>query len=656
MKSILGGKRNILAVAVALTVVLPAAWAQGMDDFKLTKAIPADAFLAVHARDHAGLEFVQKQMERVWAEVEKQRFDRDVKRIFKGMLQQGQPPGTELEGFEEQWQQMHDLWTSVEWSNLGKREFAMGMKLAFPLPEFVMLMRPPEDKLKESFDGLSGVAKTVAELDPNALKLTTEERGNTVIHKIAFADAPFPLGLTLARHDDVILFGFGPTMAEQSLALLRGEGGEALATTARFRGAFKMLPPPTDELVFLDMAKLMGQGRAWAEGVLGMAAGAAPLEGEPGYEDYQKIQALPGKLIDAFDMFEYSASVCTTEGMKSTADAVVVLREDAASHALYPVIAGNKPLSNPLKYVPKTAGDFSATSGVDLLALYKAAVKIIREDVPNGGEMVAQLEALKDAETGPGIDVEQDIVGWIQGGFIRYSVPGPTPYSPAEFVFMLSVRDEVKAREMIARLVGMVEPMLAEQSGSVVDAEIEGTEGFKSVVVPMLAMFGLTKPTVGVKDGWLFLGSSPNMIATSLEVAAGKAADFSQNERFQKEGIPPDGKVTALSFTDLTKLGEELGQMLQMAPMIGMMAPDVMKNPLAQGVLNMVGKVGRVVRKLDFFQSTASRTTFDGKTLVMKTVTTYREPPVVTKPKPTGTEGEAEEAEKAEKTEEPPEE
>jgi hypothetical protein len=141
-----------------------------------------------------------------------------------------------------------------------------------------------------------------------------------------------------------------------------------------------------------------------------------------------------------------------------------------------------------------------------------------------------------------------------------------------------------------------------------------------------------------------------------LDVAAGKAEDFSQNERFQKEGIPPDGKVTALSFTDLTKLGEELGQMLQMAPMIGMMAPDVMKNPLAQGVLNMVGKLGRVVKRLDFFQSSASRTTFDGKTVVMKTVTTYREPPVVTKPKPTGTEGESEEAEETEKTEEPPEE
>jgi hypothetical protein len=321
-----------------------------------------------------------------------------------------------------------------------------------------------------------------------------------------------------------------------------------------------------------------------------------------------------------------------------------VLRGDAQSRALYPVVAGNQPLADPLKYVPENAGEFSVCSGINLPALYQAVMKVIREDVPGGQGVIDGLETMK-AESG--WDLENDIIGWIGGGFTTFSVPGPTPYSPSDFVVMLSVRDEAKAREIIDRLAALAAPMLVNQNGSIVDAQIEGAEGFKTVVHPMLAMLPIGKPTIGVKDGWLFIGSSPDMIVTTTEVAAGKLANFSKNERFLKEGIPPEGSVTSLSFTDLTKLGEELGSVLQMVPMIGMMAPDLMKDPKMQSLLSMVGKAGRVVRKLDFFQSSASRTTFDGKMFVTKSIITYREPPVPTKPKPvsateeTETEGES---------------
>jgi hypothetical protein len=645
MRSILARTRNTLAVALMLAVIMPAAWAEGIDDFTLTKAIPADAFLAVHTRDHDGKEFVNKQFARVWEEVHKVRFDKDIKRLFKAIREEGLPPGTEVEGFEEQWQQMYDLWTAVDWASLGKREFAAGLKLGFPTPEFVLLCMPPVDQLKESFEGLSGVLKTLVGLSPETFQLTTQEDGETIIHNAAIVGASFPLGLTLARHKDVILIGFGPTMPEQTLALLRGEGGEPLVASARFKDAFKKLPPPADRLTFFDIAKFFAQLRTVVDSAFGMAAAGAPAEGEEGYEEFVKWRALPGKILDGLDIFEYSAEVTTTDGMKVTTDSVTVLRDDAQARVLYGVVSGNKPLAEPLKYVPKDASEFSVCSGVDLPALYQAVIKIVREDVPDGEGLIAELQGLKEQT---GWDIESDVVGWIGGGFTTFSVPGPTPYSPAEFVFMLSVRDEAKAREIIDRLVALLEPMLVSQNGSIVDAEIEGAEGFKSIIFPLLAMV-MNKPTVGVKDGWLFFGSSPDIIATAAKVAAGEAPNFSKNERFLKEGIQPEGGVTSLSFTDLSKLGEELGGVLQMVPMIGVAVPDLMKDPKMQSLLSMVGKAGRVVRKLDFFQSSASRTTFDGKAFVTKSILTYREPPVPTKPKPAET---TEEQEQEPETEE----
>ncbi len=640
MRSNLGHMRHFLAAALVLAVVLPAASAEGIEDFTLTKAIPADAFLAVHMRDHSGKEFVNKQFERIWEEVRKVRFDKDIKRLFKALRKEALTPGAELEGFEEQWQQMYDLSTALDWSSLGKREFAMGMKLGFPTTEFVLLCMPPVDQLKDSFEGLSGVLKTLVGMSPEMFQLTTQEDGETIIHKVTMVGAPFPIGLTLARHNDVILIGFGPTMPEQTLALLRGEGGQPLAASARFKDAFKKLPAPTDAMVFFDIARLFTQIRTVVDNALGMAAAGAPVEGDEGYEEFTKWKVLPGKIIDELDVFEYLAEVTTTDGLKATTDSITLLRDGVESRALYKVVAGNQPLAEPLKYVPENAGEFSVCSGIDLPALYQAAVKIIGEDVPNGAEVIAEIEGMKERT---GWDVENDIVGWIGGGFATFSVPGPTSYSPAEFMLMLSVRDEAKAREILDRLTAMIEPMLMAQNGSIVDAEIEGTEGFKSVIYPMLAMLGMSKPTIGVTDGWLVLGSSPDIITTSAKVSTGELANFSKNERFLKEGIQPEGSVTSLSFTDLTKLGEELGSILQMVPMISMVVPDLMKDPKVQSLLSMVGKAGRVVRKLDFLQSSASRSTFDGKTFVSKSILTYREPPVVTKPKPASTTEETEE-------------
>ena len=58
-------RRKIVLTLFAAACALPA-WAGGIDDFSLTRAIPADAFLAVHTRNHDGLTFLNKQYDRVW--------------------------------------------------------------------------------------------------------------------------------------------------------------------------------------------------------------------------------------------------------------------------------------------------------------------------------------------------------------------------------------------------------------------------------------------------------------------------------------------------------------------------------------------------------------------------------------------------------------
>lgn len=617
---------------LVMGLLTAAASARGLDDFTLTRAIPADAALAVHTRGHEGQEFLDAQMARVWKEVENARFDRDIKRLFKTLAVQN---GTPAEEFEANWQKMVDLASGVDWAHLCTREYAMGLKLGFPTPEYVVMFRPPADKVEGNFEGLAGILKALAELDPATLKLTTEGEGENVTHRVSVTATPFPIGFAVARRGDTIVLGFGTTMFEQSLALLGGEQGETLASTDRFKAAFAKLPAPTDSAIFFDIAKFMSQIR----GVIdqGMSMAPMPAEDDPGYADAQAMRQIPGKILDRLDIADYLAVVATTDGMKTTSNVNLALKEGAESKGLYKVLFGNGKLADPLKYVPADAQDVMASSGVDLVALYDEVIDLLGKDVPNGDQGIAAIQSLK---TEIGYDLREDIVGWIKGNFVTFSMPSPTAFQQGDFAMMLGVRDEAKAKEIIGNLLDMVAAKGGERL-AVEDANIEGAEGFRSIKSPILGMVGMKAPTIGVQDGWLWFGSSPEIIGRSLAVAGGSEDNFSKNERFQKEGLPLGDDLVGMSFRDTTKWGQQVGTALGAVGMIPMMAPDVAKNPPVQALLGIVSKMGRVARKVDFLLSNSSETTFDGRMLSTKAIVNYREPPVIKKPKPPTSESES---------------
>lgn len=608
-----------LWLAAVAAAVSPAAYAGGIDDFTLTRAIPADVFMAAHSRSHDGQAFLKAQYARVWEALENSGIDKDIKRMVMS-LAEGEGDKEEAERL---WTQMSDLLAGVEWATLGEREFAFAMKLGAPLFDMVFLFMPPEDEIAGDFTGLAAILKTLADLAPNDLALTEDDSGDTQVRALSPKNAPIPMAVTLARHKNVIMLAAGGSMGEQVLAMLKEPAGQTLASTERFAAAFKNLPAPTDSLTFLDLARMMSQIRKLSGDMMDMMP--APAPDAPDYEQYQTVRKLPGKIIDQLDMFEYLAEVATTRDKRTTTDITLLLRDGASEKPLYKAFFGNGTLQDPLKYIPATAGSFSVTSGIDFLALYKEVTRFIQNEIPEGADAIAQLEK---AQADAGISVENDILGWIRGGFTSFDVPGPGQFSAGEFAFMLSVRDEAKAREMLGKLFDLVGPMLQQQNGTIEVAAIEGVEGFRSVLHPMLGMVQMTRPTLGVHDGQLMFGSSPKVLTSALEVGAGKGDNFAKNERFRSEGLTLGANVTSISFSDTSRTGQDLSQMLKMVPMIGMMAgQELQRNPALGAGLRIISKLAPVVEKLDFFLSDCSQTTFDGKVITTQTVSNYREPP-----------------------------
>ena len=150
------------------------------------------------------------------------------------------------------------------------------------------------------------------------------------------------------------------------------------------------------------------------------------------------------------------------------------------------------------------------------------------------------------------------------------------------------------------------------------------------------------RPVVGVKDDWLFLGTSVAAINKCLDVAAGKAPSIVQNKRFQEEGLPAKGPVLSVSFKDLTNIGQEMAGVVGIIGMMGGLMtaqiPDVPDDQpgahetkrvkrVVQKIMGIIMKLGPVLQKIDFFSSSASVCTVDGNIIRTEYVTTYKPPP-----------------------------
>jgi hypothetical protein len=610
-------------------VLLAMAWpvrAKGVEDFKLSQAIPADAMLVVQCREHAGRAFVNEQCERVWAAVEKQGFDRDFKRLLRGMIKQ---QDGDLDAFDAQWQQMADLLATVTWSELAAREFAFAIKLGLPMgADFVVLLMPPADQVGKNFDALGGLLKQLVSMaPPEMLALASEGEGEIAMHRVSVAGQIPPISLTLARQKDVIVIGFG-SLVDQSLALLSGEAqgaGATLASTERFKLALGKLPPPQDSFFYMDFQRWFGQVRGFTQ----MAAAAAGASDEPTTQpttDAVEINpaAFLPKLIDELDIFDYIASVESTAGMKTDKVEVAAVREEGKSRALFKLLYGNPPLREPLKYVPKDATSVSVGSGPDLAALYKAALDFVKREIPDG-QALLDVWTAKQQELN--FDVEQDLLTWFTGSYVQFTSQARGAYV-SDWLLMFPVRDDAKAQKTLDDLLARANE-LGQQHQQFMFDEPRDPElaGFKVFVQPLLAML-IGQPVIGVKAGHLFVGSSEKIVQTALKTGTGEQDNFTKSERFAAEGLPLGENVTAFSFEDQTKYGEELGQMLSMVGgLLPLLPAEVQKDPTVTTILSVVTKIGRVAKQLNFYRSTCEVETFDGQVNVTKSVTHYQEPP-----------------------------
>ena len=342
------------------------------------------------------------------------------------------------------------------------------------------------------------------------------------------------------------------------------------------------------------------------------------------------IKRLIDRIADAAGILDYSATVETTDGYSTETESITVLVPGAEKYPVYSLF-GKRPLLTDFdRYLPEETKSFSIAGGIDLDALYEFIWETVALIGPEGMKALAELEKIQEQI---GIDIRRDVIDWIDGDSISLTM------QDGSTVTLFKVRDEKTAKDKIAKAIDfgsnkMMEvvsqnpalaglAMMRIRTSPVKHDALEGFQNIHFTISP--------EPLVwGVADGYVIFGSSADSIALCLATARGEHPSIRSNANAMKEALLPDGPFCGLSLSDRRSLGEDVASGFEVGSMVcGMMGafiPDPKARPVIGKISNIFGKLAPVARKVDFYKSAASCTTFDGKKWHNRSVTHYFSP------------------------------
>jgi tetratricopeptide (TPR) repeat protein len=343
------------------------------------------------------------------------------------------------------------------------------------------------------------------------------------------------------------------------------------------------------------------------------------------------VKRVVDRLMDAAGVLDYVATIETTDGYSVRTESIAVLVPDAEDRPIYPVFGKRRQLTEFDRYLPQETLSFSISDGFDPAELYQFLEDTFRTAGPTGEELLAKWAQL---QAKLGLDVKKDIIGWIDGGYVSVSLE-----DDKGSVWLIKVTDEEVARQKVTDAIEFLSAKLTEAAGKIPilaaaavlapttsPTQHEQLEGFQN----LLFAFSPQPVVWGVADGRLIVGTSADAVAVCLATARGEHPSIRENPRAMGEAIVPTGPFTSVKLTDQRKLGDNLASGIQIAAtisgMLTMGIPDAKARQVVSRITAMLRKLTPVVRKIDFYKSTATHTTFDGRAWHTRTVTHYVSP------------------------------
>lgn len=598
------------------------------DRFTLGRYIPDDVWMYIHNVQNPERAWLDAEWADVITALRDSGIHRDFVSIASSLL--------EVEDREKMDQLVKAL-EKVQWSELATREFAVGERMTQGLPaggprapyDYFVLMRGTPGKAEANMVALVNVLKHVASWSQK-IRLVEDTRLDMTVWWIG-SSQPRPghpqFRAYVFRKKDITGFAFGSEAARDVISLVDGKTEHSpVVSLPLFEKALSKVPPPEDTVMFFNTRCLF----AGVDGLLKRIVAESQTSGD--LNTGRTIEAVK-KILDQGNIFEYSIMTVETQEQRELTHSVVRLHPDRRQSVVASAIFDRTPFKRFDEFIPADATGFAVETLIDLEPLYEFVIKTVKEDLPGGEKYIVRWN---DFLASLGFDPRSDLFSWWSGEMVSVSLPPSGPsLSNAESVLFLRVKDGELASRKIDSLLDALccKFQLGGQSLIVSDVQV-GAERFRQVTHPMFMM--LARPVVGVHGDWLIVGSSCKAIGKCLAVADGKTPSITVNERFNREGLVPDGSVTGVAFKDLSHSGEDAGVILQLVTMMiagyAEALPDSREMQDAKRVLRLLTptlmKLGPVLQKIDFYSSSSRITTLeDNLSIRTEGVTTFKPPP-----------------------------
>ncbi len=628
-----------LGLIAAMPFALPsrASAETDLSKFSLCRAAPADAFITVAGRGNSEREFLNQYWNGVTAAFWESGIVTDVWDLITETV-----PDENLAEIEEIKERFSELCDKVNWGELFEKEMLYSARFASIAPSapamyegLVIGRLKNAEAASRNYEALHAILTELSKLieakaGKPALIVTTESRKDGLtLAKASLPEMPFMEFNVGVRKDTIfITFGSPQILADALTNLSDDKGAKRIIETPRFSTAFATLPAAEDSLVFFDVERMMSTFRgmtAFFEKAIDPAPAAqddAPAK-EAVMSEEAMVMKMIGQVLDDASIIDYVATVEWTDGHRVFSDTRTMLRDGATKSPLYGVFGGDAEIDDFAKFVPRESTSFSVTTGFKMEALYDYIVQFVENNAPDGKDMMAEWAKVQKEELK--LDIKKDILSLIEGTNISVSMD-------RDSVDMTKLTDEKKAKLQVQRLVDFVKANVPQEQGlSLVPVKVGPEAELYQVSHPMLMMQGAS-PVFGCAEGYFIIASSPNAVKKCLQTGRGKHANIKESGPWMEQALMPKGGVKSISFTNQSKLAEELQAQINMFSMILGFAqlgapnmPPPMQKMMTAGT-RILPKLLPVVGKMNFFQSNASFTTFDGSAWTTHIVQNYKSP------------------------------
>lgn len=621
---------KLWAVALAAaSLVSVSARAGGLPDaFTLGKCVPADAWLYVNVVSNPERAWLEAKWSELFAELKKTGVDQDLVKLVMSLIADEERASVQA-GMDK----VVTLIQGVNWSALAEKEFMFAERPSDSMIgfDYVLVVRGKDGSGEANARGLVTILQEMATATASTINQSKVHDADVWEFVNATLNEKVGLSVAIFRHGDTIGLLTGRKTLDEVLGMLTGKSAaKSLIASARFHEALALVETPADFIGFFDWKGFTSSLRSMFKNIGERAtqkdAASGVVRNDP------EGMRLMMKIFDRVDVFDYSISSMATKGVREMRWDAVRFQNGKENAPLVRAILHRKSFEKYDQFIPATATGFNLTGLVDLEIIYELVLDFVEKDLPNGAELISRWNGFLGST---GFDPKRDIFAWWSGEMASIEMPPAvvTPMGGGDGVLMIRIKNKDIAEQKLSSFLDMIKTRLQGEGQmlSMGPAKLE-VEGFREIVHPSLAMF--MKPVIGIHGDWLMLGTTSTAVQKCLDVSTGKSPSIAANERFAAEGMIPKGPVRSASFADTSKTGQELAQAFGMVGMFGPMivggmpertAEEKQSKQAIESLMRILVKLAPVMAKIDFYSSTSSMGTYDGKlTMRTDTVTTYR--------------------------------